>query len=196
MAPRAATTLVLFAGLLPVACFPPGEGIAPPDDRVYFPVGLAVDEQKKFLFIVNSDFDLQFNAGTVQSWDLDELRRRVPRYCESDADCADGRVCDLPAEEQEFDRNDPNEVVRHTIDNELNGERVPSHWCVAPGRVNSDDEVVPGRPCGVFGQQDDRARSLYPGRCGHIDHVHPQDFEAPIMPDDAVNARRAAVSLH
>ena len=68
MAPRAATTLVLLAGLLPAACFPPGEGIAPPGRDIYFPVGLSVDEQRNFLFIVNSDFDLQYNAGTVQSW--------------------------------------------------------------------------------------------------------------------------------
>jgi hypothetical protein len=83
MAPRAA----FLSAFLLFGCFPPGEGLDPPLSRVYFPVGLAVDEKQEFLFVVNSDFDLQYNAGTVQSWDLEQLRARVPHYCESDADC-------------------------------------------------------------------------------------------------------------
>jgi hypothetical protein len=69
---------LLLAGALTSACFDPGEGVEPPPDRVYFPVGLAIDAhgdtEARHLFVVNSDFDLQFNGGTVQSYDLGRLR--------------------------------------------------------------------------------------------------------------------------
>ena len=64
--------LLLIAALLG-GCFDPGEGIAPPPERVYFPVGLALDADARFLYVLNSDFDLQFNAGTLQSMDLEQL---------------------------------------------------------------------------------------------------------------------------
>lgn len=172
MAPRAATTLFLLAGLLPAACFPPGEGVAPPAGDVYFPVGLAVDEQRNFLFVVNSDFDLQYNAGTVQSWDLNALRARVPRYCESIDDC----------------RDDPS--GRTECDNEPGADgTVASNWC-----FNPDDDY--DSPCGAFGEQSDRDQALYPGRCGYIDHLRPQDGGPAILPDGALAARhRRAVII-
>jgi hypothetical protein len=100
---------------------------------VYFPVGLALDVGARHLFIVNSDFDLQFNAGTVESWDLDALRARLPVTCTSDADCDGGKVCDTA-------RSDGS---------------VPSGWCVAPGTPKpcpfsrelsaSEHQLYPGR---------------------------------------------------
>src|SRR5687767_15552893 len=78
-------------------CFAPGEGVEPPLDRLYFPVNLTTDQSGQHLFIANSNFDLQFNGGTVQSFDLVRLRELVPLACASDSDCApraDTR-CDL-----------------------------------------------------------------------------------------------------
>lgn len=69
---------ILFL-LLSGGCFPSGEGIAPRTEQLYFPVGLALDESASHLYIVSSDFDLQFNAGSVQSWDLVNLRAKVER---------------------------------------------------------------------------------------------------------------------
>jgi hypothetical protein len=168
MAPRAAA---LFALLL-VGCFPPGEGQDPPRGKVYFPVGLAVDHDQRFLFVVNSDFDLQYNAGTVQSWDLEQLRARVPRYCESDADCSDGRICDLLVPTDELEASDPTHYVR-------NGG-APSHWCVKPGPDST--------PCGALREQGSRSRALYPGRCGHISQSDPQGGGEPILSDDPKRA--------
>ena len=75
MAPRALLPFVfLVAG-----CFPPGEGVDAPLDAVYFPVGLALDADASHLFVVSSDFDLQYNAGSVQSWDLVTLRDAVAK---------------------------------------------------------------------------------------------------------------------
>jgi hypothetical protein len=165
MAPRAA----LLSAFLLLGCFPPGEGASPPLSKVYFPVGLAVEEQGRFLYVVNSDFDLQYNAGTVQSWDLPALRDKVPRYCESDADCDGGKVCDRFVPTDELEQNDP----AHFIDN----GGTPSHWCVRPG---------PGTtPCGLFGEQDSRERALYPGRCGPISQTVPQDGGDAILPIDS-----------
>jgi hypothetical protein len=159
MAPRAA----LLSAFLLLGCFPPGEGLDPPLSKVYFPVGLAVDERQRFLAVVNSDFDLQYNAGTVQTWDLEQLRARVPHYCESDADCA-GRIVTTLGDD------DPA--------NDVSNPRTQCHpearWCVKPG----------DSPCGLFGEQDDREKALYPGRCGPIRPTIPQDGGDAILPLD------------
>jgi hypothetical protein len=67
-------------------CFPPDEGVEPDLNAIYFPTGLALspvssaqqcpvagatEVKHKWLYVANSDFDLQYNAGTVQVFDLD-----------------------------------------------------------------------------------------------------------------------------
>jgi len=136
-------------------CFDPGEGIEPPTDDVYFPVGLALDETASFLYIANSDFDLQYNAGTLQSWDLDALRERLPRHCGTDADCRENEFCDL-------------------VPTAENGG-IPGRSCVAAGGPYF------GRPCGAFGEREPREKLLHPGRCSHIDPVSPQDGGPAIL---------------
>ena len=68
-------------------CFGPGEGVEVPQAQIYFPVGLALDGDAKHLFVVSSDFDLQYNGGAVQSYDLDALSALLPQRCVTDADC-------------------------------------------------------------------------------------------------------------
>jgi hypothetical protein len=63
--------------LLLGACFPAGEGIEPPGNQFHFPVGLALDADASHLFVVSSDFDLQFNAGRVHSLDLNTVKDAV-----------------------------------------------------------------------------------------------------------------------
>jgi hypothetical protein len=167
MAPRA----VLLFTLLLSGCFPPGEGLEPPAGKVYFPVGLAVDEERKFLFVVNSDFDLQYNAGTVQSWDLVQLRARVPRYCSSNDDCTPTEdYPDDPRIECDLAPRDANEGV-------------PSHWCVEPE----------GAPCGAFRQQRERSQALYPGRCAYVDPMNPQDGGPAILPRSLLRERSVII---
>jgi DNA-binding beta-propeller fold protein YncE len=70
--------LVLGAAVAAAAtpsCFAAGAGTAPPPDAFYFPVGLAVSPDGNVLYAVNSDFDLQYNGGTLQSYDLQALRK-------------------------------------------------------------------------------------------------------------------------
>jgi DNA-binding beta-propeller fold protein YncE len=45
-------------------------GIAPPTDRVFFPAGIAIDPSGDWLYVVNSNSDLRFNAGTVVAVNL------------------------------------------------------------------------------------------------------------------------------
>jgi hypothetical protein len=151
----AARPFALALSALLFGCFDPGEGVVPPTDRVYFPVGLATNADASFLYVANSDFDLQYNAGTLQSWDLEALRQRLPRACDSDDDCQDAEFCDVSASAE-------------------NGG-IPSKSCV-PAQGDGF-----GLPCGAFGERDASSKLLFPGRCGHIDPVTPQDGLAPIL---------------
>ncbi|WP_394847195.1 hypothetical protein LZC95_06965 [Pendulispora brunnea] len=54
-----------------------GNGSDPPSNQLYFPVGLAVSTGGNVLYAVNSDFDLQWSGGTLQSYDLFKLRHDI-----------------------------------------------------------------------------------------------------------------------
>ena len=73
------TLLGAVAATLAAACYSTGEGPSPPSNALYFPTALAISADRSALYAVSSDFDLQFNAGTVQVYDLDALRRRIPK---------------------------------------------------------------------------------------------------------------------
>ncbi|HEX4335678.1 MAG TPA: hypothetical protein VH062_07160 [Polyangiaceae bacterium] len=112
-----------------------------PLDKIYFPVGIQVSPGKSWMYVANSDFDLQFNAGTLQVYDLAKLRSKVPTYCDRDDDCTKagkvGQTCDLTA--------DPDKRLG------------PSHRC-----VGADDD-----PCANAGTkvQSVADQSLTPGLC-------------------------------
>ncbi len=78
--PRAlAFGLGLAASAAIAACYSAGNGSAPPTNGLYYPVGLAVSspaggQAGDYLYVANSDFDLQYNGGTLQSYDLRQLR--------------------------------------------------------------------------------------------------------------------------
>ncbi len=85
---------LLAFSLLLSGCFGAGEGVEVPVEEIYFPVGLALDADSEHLFVVSSDFDLQYNGGAVQSYALADLAEQVALPCSSDADC-DGAACDV-----------------------------------------------------------------------------------------------------
>lgn len=75
-----------------------------PLDQIYFPVGLALDVREgpvvpedvtthDKLVVVSSDFDLQYNGGAIQSYDLELLDAKLPTRCALDQECPAG-VCD------------------------------------------------------------------------------------------------------
>lgn len=63
---RALPALAILIG----ACSFGESGVAPPSDRLFFPAGVAVDPDGAWLYVVNSNSDLRFNAGTVAALDL------------------------------------------------------------------------------------------------------------------------------
>lgn len=134
-------------------CFSPSEGLEPPGDELYFPVGLAVDATADYLFVVNSDFDLKYRSGSLMSLDLGRLNDLVPRPCNVDADCSGSAVCD----------NEPGEE----------NDQAPSYWCVERGE----------RPCGGLGERPAQEQLLYPGRCGHVELSRPQDGGGSLIRD-------------
>lgn len=61
------------------SCYSTGDGTPPPIDAFYYPVGLAVSAGGNVLYVANADFDLQYNGGTLQSYDLALIRNHALR---------------------------------------------------------------------------------------------------------------------
>lgn len=74
---RAWLALLPVLTLGAVDCYSTGDGTSPPLQDFYFPVGLQVSAGGTVLYAVNSDFDLQYNGGTIQSYDLGLIRRHA-----------------------------------------------------------------------------------------------------------------------
>jgi hypothetical protein len=73
-----AARLAVCAGVVATAampaCFNAGNGTPPPMATFYYPTGLAVSTGGNVLYAINSDFDLQWNGGTLQSYNLFQIR--------------------------------------------------------------------------------------------------------------------------
>jgi hypothetical protein len=67
----------LAVGGASASCYSTGDGSPPPLRSLYYPVGLQVSAGGTVLYAVNSDFDLQYNGGTLQSYDLGLIRRHT-----------------------------------------------------------------------------------------------------------------------
>lgn len=156
---------LLFAALsasLLCSCFSPGDGLPPPLTSIYFPTGLALDlppdanaadpsaRKAQHLFVASSDFDLQYRASALASYDLDKLEPFLPELCNTDADCENG-VCDSPA---------------GTVQT-LN----PSYFCVDPSLKDPCASIGRSAADQVAGRDQHSAADqlLYPGRCASID---------------------------
>jgi len=69
---------LLGAGIaLGGGCYINNQGSPPPSNDFYFPTGLVVSPGRTALYVANSDFDLQYNGGTVQVIDLTWLRPKL-----------------------------------------------------------------------------------------------------------------------
>jgi hypothetical protein len=66
--------LVCLAPALTTGCYSSSDGTPPPTNALYFPTGLAVSTGGNVLYVINSDFDLQWNGGTLQSFNLFQMR--------------------------------------------------------------------------------------------------------------------------
>jgi hypothetical protein len=112
----------VVAGGVANACYSAGSGTAPPTNQLYYPEGLAVSSASSLpmtgvraadggivevpeqpgdvLYVANSDFDLQYNGGTLQSYDLTQVRRDTANLITynlfPDAGLPDGAVAAIP----------------------------------------------------------------------------------------------------
>jgi hypothetical protein len=78
----AAPALPALAAAVVAGCYTGDAGLSPQHDQFYFPTGLSVSPGNTTLYVINSDFDLQFNGGTVQAVDLVGLRGRLSKILE------------------------------------------------------------------------------------------------------------------
>lgn len=89
--------LSLLLALVASGCSLGQSGIEPPNDQIFLPSGLAVDPAGDWLYVVNSNNDLRFNAGTVLPLNLAKAKehrgqtdwdRCTSTYFEDDEDPA------------------------------------------------------------------------------------------------------------
>jgi DNA-binding beta-propeller fold protein YncE len=67
-----ATSLAALCG-----CLPDTSGIDPPGDRLIYPVGLSLTTDNQILLAVNSNFDLEYNAGTLTAMNVSNLEAEL-----------------------------------------------------------------------------------------------------------------------
>ncbi|MDW8363594.1 MAG: hypothetical protein RMK74_14435, partial [Myxococcales bacterium] len=52
-------------------------GVDPPRGRLAFPIDLALSPDGRLLYVLDSNFDLSHNGGSVQSFDVEALGRAL-----------------------------------------------------------------------------------------------------------------------
>lgn len=62
------------------------DGAPPPPGRIYFPIALEIsadsaDDGGDYLVVANSNFDLRYNAGSLQAYDLNVLNEQLEIRC-------------------------------------------------------------------------------------------------------------------
>jgi hypothetical protein len=86
-----------------VGCYPSGTGANPDDKGLYYPVGISLSPSGRWAFVANSNFDLAYNAGTVQAFDLALIKAKA-RECRDARRKDPANNCHLGAEEAPFVR--------------------------------------------------------------------------------------------
>jgi hypothetical protein len=84
--------LLSCALFLACACDFENPGDPPPEAEIYLPTGLALSAQSsdsapRFLYLMNSNYDLRYNAGSIQAFDLDLLDAEVQACSKPGAAC-------------------------------------------------------------------------------------------------------------
>ena len=135
-------TLALAAALFcaTVNCYDTGDGSEPPLDRFYYPVGLKVSAGGSALYVVNSDFDLQYNGGTLQSYDLLAIRRDVLKIIENP------RAPDVPLVRRSADTSNPCPDRPPVLKENGDGKQPIGETCAPPvdSRAYVKDSVITG----------------------------------------------------
>ncbi len=75
--------------LVAAACATESPGVDPPERQLYFPSGMAVSPDGRWLYVANANSDLRYNTGTLLALDL----ARVGPTCEPDPTNAFADYC-------------------------------------------------------------------------------------------------------
>lgn len=119
----------------------------------------------EYLFVVNSDFDLRYAQGTIQSLDVARIREVAQRVCSTNDDCENGETCDTePSDEN-------------------NGS--PSFSCVGASGV----------PCEEAGEKSAEDLAFAPGRCAPVHLSKPFDGGPSLLVDVAETSAFATQGL-
>lgn len=73
----AKATIALGACVLGAGCFVGDQALSPPSNAFYYPTALVRSPGGSTLYVVNSDFDLQYDGGTVLALDLAKMRAKL-----------------------------------------------------------------------------------------------------------------------
>ena len=87
--------LLTLLGLAAAACTASSSQVAPPQYDPYFPTGVAISPDEKWLFVVSANADLAWDSGTVQVVDLDKLEVAMAPggTCTDDSTRPGARLC-------------------------------------------------------------------------------------------------------
>lgn len=77
MISRACAFLLLAAA---AACTASSEEVRPPEDALFFPTGVAVSPDDRFLFVTTANSDLRYDSGTVLAIDIERVDNIVTAY--------------------------------------------------------------------------------------------------------------------
>lgn len=100
-----ALACLLMGALVAPACGLNQEGVSPPRNRIAFPGSVKVDPDGRWLYVVNSNADLRFNAGTVVSLDLDAAS--ADRFAPDGTANPKWKLCPRPDYVREDETSDP-----------------------------------------------------------------------------------------
>lgn len=117
--------LAVLLALAASGCSLGEAGIEPPNDQIFLPSGLAIDPAGDWLYVVNSNNDLRFNAGTLLPLDLTKAKQH------RDSGLASWRPCSATAFEND---NDP-ATLADTLDRPCCVDLVNSHVLNCNGRA-------------------------------------------------------------
>ncbi len=86
--------LAATATLASAGCPASGEDVRPPDDQWFFPAGLDISDDDRFMFVTNSNSELRYDSGTVVVVDLAVVSDMVDEWLTTGVPLADTPDCE------------------------------------------------------------------------------------------------------
>ena len=91
------------AGAALSGCTASAEDVRPPQDQLFFPTGMAITPDEKYVFVVNANSELRYDSGALHVIDVATVRQKIADWhggtdgagdCTPDPDHIETLVCD------------------------------------------------------------------------------------------------------